>query len=79
MELYTLSYINGKVQDKERHWLIPLRKGAQYKMLRKLGKGQELIELILSPQAPKKWVDAPVTMEARLVTTTIKRSQSETI
>ncbi|MCG3863008.1 transposase, partial [Photobacterium sp. Ph6] len=40
--------------------------------LRKLGKGQELIELTLSPQARKKWVDAPVTMEARLVTTTIK-------
>lgn len=56
----------------ERHWLIPLRKGAQYKTLRKLGKGQELIELTLSPQARKKWVDAPYTMEARLVTTMIK-------
>lgn len=50
----------------------PLRKGAQYKILIKLGKGQELIELALSPQAWKKWIDAPVTMEARSVTTTIK-------
>ncbi len=52
--------------------MIPLRKGAQYKTLRKLGKGKELIELTLSPQARKKWIDAPVTMEAHLVTATIK-------
>ncbi len=26
-----------------RHWMIPLRKGAQYEELRKLGKGDHLV------------------------------------
>lgn len=56
----------------EKHWLIPLRKGAQYKTVAKLGKGQELVELKLSPQARKKWADAPETLQARLITKTIK-------
>ncbi len=56
----------------ERHWLIPMRKGAQYTTLRQLGRGQELVELTLSPQAKKKWHDAPETLEARLITKTIK-------
>ncbi|OEF55199.1 IS4 family transposase [Enterovibrio norvegicus] len=59
-------------QGEERHWLIPLRKGAQYKTLRKLGRGQELIELSLTAQAKKKWADAPDTLEARLITTKVK-------
>ncbi|EMC9265799.1 transposase, partial [Vibrio cholerae] len=49
-----------------------LRKGAQYKTLRKLGRGQELIELSLTSQAKKKWADAPDTLEARLITTKVK-------
>lgn len=56
----------------ERHWLIPMRKGVQYTTLRQLGRGQELVELTLSPQAKKKWHDAPETLEARLITKTIK-------
>ncbi len=56
----------------EKHWLIPLRKGAQYTTIAKLGKGQELVELKLSPQARKKWADAPETLQARLITKTIK-------
>ncbi|MEZ9835371.1 IS4 family transposase [Vibrio breoganii] len=56
----------------ERHWLIPMRKGTQYTTLRKLGRGQELVELKLSPQAKKKWDDAPETLQARLITKTIK-------
>lgn len=51
----------------ERHWLIPLRKGAQYRVVRKLGAGQELVELQLSPQAKKKWPDAADILTARLV------------
>ncbi|MEZ9890670.1 transposase, partial [Vibrio breoganii] len=56
----------------KRHWLIPMRKGTQYTTLRKLGRGQELVELKLSPQAKKKWDDAPETLQARLITKTIK-------
>ena len=54
----------------ERHWLLPLRKGTQYRVLRKLGAGNELIELKTSPQARKKWPGLPVTMQARLVSKT---------
>lgn len=51
----------------ERHWMLPLRKGAQYHVVRKLGAGQDLVELKLSPQAKKKWHDAPDTLTARLI------------
>ena len=57
---------------KDRHWLIPMRKGAQYRTIRKLGRGQELVELKLSPQAKKKWHDAPEILEARLITKVVK-------
>ncbi len=33
----------------------PLRKGAQYEEIRKLGKGDHLVKLNTSPQARKKW------------------------
>lgn len=56
----------------EKHWLLPLRKGAQYKTVAKLGRGQALVELSLSPQAKKKWEDAPDTLQARLITKMIK-------
>ncbi|MGY5541091.1 IS4 family transposase [Vibrio brasiliensis] len=56
----------------ERHWLIPMRKGAQYTTVRKLGRGEELVELKLSPQAKKKWCDAPEILEARLITKVVK-------
>lgn len=56
----------------ERHWLIPLRKGAQYRVTRKQGTGQELVELRLSPQARKKWPEAPETLTARLVSKEVR-------
>lgn len=51
----------------ERHWMIPLRKGAQYEVVRNLGVGHDLVSLKLSPQARKKWQDAPEALTARLV------------
>ncbi|MQL48552.1 transposase [Photorhabdus khanii] len=45
---------------------------AQYKVIRKLGKNDELVELTLSPQARKKWANAPATLTARLLCKTIK-------
>lgn len=51
----------------EKHWMIPLRKGAQYQVREKLGAGHELVELSLPPQARKKWKDAPPTLTARLI------------
>lgn len=61
-----------QTSGEEKHWLIPLRKGVQYTVLAKLGRGQELVELKLSPQAQKKWIDAPETIQARVITKTIK-------
>jgi hypothetical protein len=51
----------------ERHWMLPLRKGAQYEEVRNLGSGQKLVRMTLSSQAKKKWQDAPETLTARLV------------
>ncbi|QGY28912.1 IS4 family transposase [Pantoea cypripedii] len=51
----------------ERHWMIPLRKDAKYRVKEKLGADQELVELTLSWQARQKWKDAPETLTARLI------------
>lgn len=59
----------------ERHWLIPLRKGAQYTVTETFAAGDTLVELKLSPQAQKKWDGAPKTMQARLVTKKIGKRQ----
>ena len=56
----------------ERHWLLPLRKGTQYRVVRKRGHGDEQVELTPSPQARKKWPDLPETIPARLLSKTIK-------
>ena len=56
----------------ERHWLIPLRKGARYKVVRKISQRQMIVELPVSPQARKHWPDAPEVLQARLLTKTLK-------
>ncbi len=56
----------------ERHWLLPLKKGTQYRVVRKLCSGNELVELSTSPQARKKWPGLPHTIEARLLSKTVK-------
>lgn len=56
----------------DRHWMLPLRKDAQYRVLRKIGRGNELIALTTSPQARKKWPELPEQLTARLLTKVIK-------
>ncbi len=56
----------------ERHWLLPLKKGTQYRVVRKLCTGNELVELSTSPQARQKWPGLPQTIEARLLSKTVK-------
>jgi IS4 transposase len=56
----------------QRHWLLPLKKGAQYRVTHANKSGDEVIELTPSPQARKKWPALPATLTARLVTKTIK-------
>jgi len=52
----------------ERHWLIPLKKHTQYRVLRKLGRHDALVELTTTPQSRKHWQDLPPTLQARLLT-----------
>ncbi|SUI53988.1 IS4 family transposase [Shewanella algae] len=54
------------------HWLLPLKKGTQYEVVRSLGKHDQLVRLTTTPQARKKWPMLPENIEARLLTKTIK-------
>lgn len=56
----------------ERHWLLPLKKGTQYRIIERLCRGNALVELETSPQACKKWPGLPKTLQARLVSKTVK-------
>lgn len=56
----------------ERHWLLPLKKGTQYRVVARHRQGDEVVELTTSPQARKKWPTLPVTFMARLLTKQIK-------
>jgi putative transposase len=70
---YSLGLLNAWSQAGEhRHWMIPLKKGAQYEEIRKLGKGDHLVRLKTSPQARKKWPELEEEMTARLLTFTRK-------
>ncbi|KHT36931.1 IS4 family transposase [Pectobacterium carotovorum] len=51
----------------EKHWLIPLKKETQYQVIQKQGKGDEIVELHVSPQAMRKWDGVPKILTARLV------------
>lgn len=55
----------------EKHWMVPLKKGSQYNVIRKLGKNDELVEMRLSPQARKKWAGAPEILTARLLSKSV--------
>ncbi len=56
----------------QRHWLLPLKKHTQYEVIRSLGKQDQLVRLTTTPQSRKKFADLPHTIEARLLTKTIK-------
>lgn len=70
---YSLGLLNQwKNTGVERHWLIPLKKGTQFEVVRKLSARDQIIRLKTTPQARKKWNDLPATIEARLVKRLIK-------
>ncbi|RWS47084.1 IS4 family transposase, partial [Arcobacter venerupis] len=69
---YSLGLLHSwQTTGSERHWLLPLKKGTQYEVVRKLGRQDVLVRLTTSPQARKKWPQLPDTVEARLLTRTI--------
>lgn len=63
----------------ERHWLLPLKKGTVYEVVRSLGKQDKLIRLTTSPQARKRFPHLPMSLETRLLSKTIKGKQVEII
>ncbi|MBU3054655.1 MAG: IS4 family transposase, partial [Pseudomonas indica] len=56
----------------QRHWLIPLRKGARYDVIHRLGRQDVIVSLPISAQARKQWPDLPETLQARLLSKTVK-------
>ncbi|RPH26063.1 IS4 family transposase, partial [Buttiauxella warmboldiae] len=50
-----------------RHWLLPLKKGTQYEVIRRLGKQDELITVKTTPQARKQWAGLPEELTVRLI------------
>ena len=57
---------------KDRHWLLPMRKGTQFEVIKKLGKQDKLIRIHTTPQSRKRFEALPDTVEMRLLTKTIK-------
>lgn len=69
---YSLGLLHAwQTAGRERHWLLPLKQGTQYEVVRKLGRQDALVQLKTSPQARKKWPQLPEAMVARLLTRTI--------
>ena len=77
---YSLGLLHAwQTTGSERHWLLPLKKGTQYEVVRKLGRQDVLVHLKTSPQARKKWPHLPDTVEARLLTRTIKGKERQVL
>ncbi len=77
---YSLGLLHaGQTTGSERHWLLPLKKGTQYEVVRKLGRQDALVLLKTSPQARKKWPQLPETLEARLLTRTINGKERQVL
>lgn len=53
---------------KNRHWLLPLRKKTQYEVVRRLGRGDEIVSLKTTSHARKQWPGLPAEITARLLT-----------
>ncbi len=62
---YSLGLLNAwSLAGEHRHWMIPLRKGAQYEEIRKLGKGDHLVKLSDSLKDNRKFSGlSPITLK----------------
>lgn len=70
---YSLGLLNRWHQTgRQRHWLMPMRKGTQFTVVRKLGRNDKIIELKSTAQAKKKFSDLTDSIQVRLLTKTIK-------
>ncbi|QLR44052.1 IS4 family transposase [Enterobacter sp. RHBSTW-00994] len=57
-----------QTSGENRHWLLPLKKNTQYRVVRRLGRGDELVCLKTSPRARKHWPGGPEEIVGRLLT-----------
>lgn len=70
---YSLGLLNRWHQaGSQRHWLIPARPDLQYEVISSVGKNDQIIELKTTKHAQKNFPDVPETIEARLISKTIK-------
>ena len=51
----------------ERHWLIPLKKSTQYKVVRKLGRQDAIVRINSSARSRKYWSGLSTRIEVRLI------------
>ncbi|MCL1071946.1 IS4 family transposase, partial [Shewanella xiamenensis] len=57
---YSLGLLHAWQQAQpDSHWLLPLKKGTQYEVVRTLGKHDQWVKLTTTPQARKKWPQLP--------------------
>jgi len=54
-------------KDKSRHWLVRAKSNTKWRKLRTLGKGDDLVELKLSPQSRRDDPTLPRTIQARAI------------
>ena len=77
---YSLGLLNRwHSQGEERHWLIPVRKGIKFQVLRTLGRNDKLVRLATTAHARKRFEDLPEYIEARLITKQIKGKSCEVL
>lgn len=57
---------------KQRHWLLPARKDLQYEVIANHGRQDQRVRLTTTPQSRRRYDDLPQTIEARLISKTIK-------
>lgn len=77
---YSLGLLNRwHLRGEERHWLIPVKKGLQYEVIRTLGRNDKLVRLVTTAHARKRFDDLPEHIEARLITKQIKGKTCEVL
>lgn len=70
---YSLGMLySWQLAGQERHWMIPARKDLKFEVLESYSKIDKRVKLLASPQARKKFPQLPESIEARLITKTIK-------
>jgi len=77
---YSLGLLHHwQTSGEKRHWLLPLKKNTRYEVVRKLGQGDELVQLKTSPQARKQWPALPAEITARLLTRNVDGKERQVL